>query len=455
MFSSIFKTNEFLYFGIVTGCLSLSFKSLFSGPNNFNDCSIYHDSDFSDCYGFTEEELDKLLINFNISDIDKINIKKKYDGYSCGADNNEGIIKNLYNPYSIMKFLYENKNEKGNYKLESYWINSGSDIIIRNILKRYNYVFEIDFLSVLYGIPIREYEKIINSMDNQIIKLLINQPEKEKRQNLIQNYKNELKERICANKMNYVKVPNEEVLENFSKLLESTIGSLLSKENNVIIEGYINDFIEGIFEKDIKKINENLNNYLMIFSSYHLFEHSNSYENVYQVLLMQLFILWKVRGLTAEEDSGLGRYDFGFPNKNKNNEYILIEIKVYKTDKKENDKKNKDEIENYLHKECINAIKQIEEKKYESKPKMNGYNSFIKYGIAFYKKKCRVEMKINKYDIKCQSNNNNNNNDDDDDDDDDDDNNDDDNDDINNDNNKKRTKVIKTRKRRGRGRRTK
>ncbi|OUM56711.1 hypothetical protein PIROE2DRAFT_18557, partial [Piromyces sp. E2] len=46
MFSSIFKSNEFLYFGIVTGCLSLSFKSLFSGPNNFNDCSIYHDSDF-------------------------------------------------------------------------------------------------------------------------------------------------------------------------------------------------------------------------------------------------------------------------------------------------------------------------------------------------------------------------------------------------------------------------
>ncbi|OUM57883.1 hypothetical protein PIROE2DRAFT_16996, partial [Piromyces sp. E2] len=379
MFSSIFKTNDYLHFGIVTGCLSLSFKSLFSGPNNFNDCSIYRDSDFSDCYGFTEEELNKLLINFNISDIDKINIKKKYDGYSCGTDNNDGIIKNLYNPYSIMRFLYENKNEKGNYKLESYWINSGSDVIIRNILKRYNYVFEINFLSVLYGIPNSvEINKDLNLNDYKNFKksdlwtlLLfsgyITIIDQEEYKEIISN----MDKRICANKMNYVKVPNEEVLENFSKLLESTIGSLLSKENNVIIESYINDFIEGIFEKDIKKINDNLNNYLMIFSSYHLFEHSNTYENVYQVLLMQLFILWKVRGLTAEEDSGLGRYDFGFPNKKKNNEYILIEIKVYKTDKKENDKKNKDEIENYLHKECINAIKQIEEKKYESKPKMN------------------------------------------------------------------------------------
>ncbi|OUM59917.1 hypothetical protein PIROE2DRAFT_14440 [Piromyces sp. E2] len=157
-------------------------------------------------------------------------------------------------------------------------------------------------------------------MDNQIIKLLMNQPEKEKRHNLIQNYKDELKKRICTGRMNYIKVPNEEIFEYFSKLLGSTIGSLLSKENN------------------------NLNNYLMIFSSYHVFEHSDTYENVYQVLLMQLFILWKVRGLTAEEDSGLGRYDFGFPNEKKNNEYILIEVKVYKTDKEENDKKKKKKI---------------------------------------------------------------------------------------------------------------
>jgi len=194
---------------------------------------------------------------------------------------------------------------------------------------------------------------------------------------------------------------------------------LLGKENNKIVKNYINDFVEGIFEKDIDKINKNLSDYLMIFSTYYLFKHSNTYKNVYQVLLMQLFIFWKVGGLTAEEDSGLGRYDIGFPNKTKKNENILIEVKVYKAAKEnyeeeENDKKikykknknekimdakNMDEIENYLHKECIDAIKQIEEKKYELKHIINNYNSFIKYGIAFYKKRCRVEMKINEDEI--------------------------------------------------------
>jgi len=269
-------------------------------------------------------------------------------------------------------------------------------------------------------------------------------------------------------------------LEHFSKLLETTIGSLLGKENNEIIENYIKDIIEGIFEKDINKINNNLNNYLMIFSSYHLFKHANTYENIYQVLLMQLFIFWKVRGLTAEEDSGLGRYDIGFPNKKKENEYILIEVKVYKADKESNDeeednkkikykknknKKNMDKIENYLHKECINALKQIEEKKFASKHKINNYNSFIKYGIAFYKKNCRVEMKINEDEIQSPSKinvNNDNNNDDginnysDDINNNDDEN---DNDDNVDNNNKKRTKIIKinnkTARGRGRGKRIK
>jgi len=218
-------------------------------------------------------------------------------------------------------------------------------------------------------------------------------------------------------------------LEHFSKLLETTIGSLLGKENNEIIENYIKDIVEGIFEKDINKINNNLNNYLMIFSSYHLFKHANTYENIYQVLLMQLFIFWKVRGLIAKEDNGLGRYDIGFPNRKKENEYILIEVKIYKTDKESYDeeednkkikykknKKNVDIIENYLHKECIDTIKQIEGKKYASKHIINNYNSFKKYGIAFYKKNCRIEMKINEDEIQSPSkinvNNDNNNNDD-------------------------------------------
>ena len=154
--------------------------------------------------------------------------------------------------------------------------------------------------------------------------------------------------------------------------------------------------------KKINKINKNLNAYLKKFSSYHLFYKNGIQENCYQVLLMQLFIFWKVKGLTAEENSGDGRYDFGFPNKNEKNknEYILIEVKVINKKKQE---KNKID----LHKECENAIKQIEDKNYAQKHKDNGYNNILKYGIVFHKRTCKILMKLNDGKIIGPSKNNN------------------------------------------------
>ncbi|ORY05399.1 hypothetical protein LY90DRAFT_211937 [Neocallimastix californiae] len=102
-FSNTFKGNKSLHFGIVTGCLDLGLKELNSGANNFAKCSLLKDDYFSDCYGFTEDELNKILSYFNISDSKeksdsnkkkdgiKERLKKKYDGYSCFS--NEGIVK--------------------------------------------------------------------------------------------------------------------------------------------------------------------------------------------------------------------------------------------------------------------------------------------------------------------------------------------------------------------------
>ena len=96
-------------------------------------------------------------------------------------------------------------------------------------------------------------------------------------------------------------------------------------------------------------------------------------ESIYQILLIQLLLFFKLYGLKAEENSEKGRYDFGFPNKKVSKEYILIEIKILN---------NRDD-EKSLHKECIDAIDQIEKQGYAEKHKKNGYKRFIKYGIAF------------------------------------------------------------------------
>ncbi|KAL6588903.1 DUF1703-domain-containing protein [Neocallimastix sp. 'constans'] len=423
LFSNIFKGNENLYFGVTTGCLDLGLKSLYSGVNNFYECTLLDDNFFYDCYGFTESELEKILTDFKISSKEKNKIQKEYDGYSCGYGNH--IIKNLYNPYSFMKFINFNKEKKDDYSYKYYWYSSGSDNILNKIIKENEFSFEKDFLSLLYGnviiVEIKEiltlkknykkdevwtvllhsgyitlsdkegYEQNIKEMDDQIIKLLQGESklnENDVNEDLIKKYKNNQLNKHLYNNMYYIKIPNNEIFNCFiAKLKESLKNEI--KDNN-----YINNFINGLFNKDIDTINSNLNDYLTCLSQYHLFANEKDYENVYQVLLMQMFIFCKIYGLTAEKNSGLGRYDFGFPNRNKKKEYILIEVKTCKSENCN---------DNLLNKECENAINQIIEKKYKMKHEKNGYSSFIIYGITFWKKTCRIEMRINNNDIKVPS----------------------------------------------------
>ena len=139
-----------------------------------------------------------------------------------------------------------------------------------------------------------------------------------------------------------------------------------------------------------------------------------------------MFLFFDIEDLTSEENSGHGRYDFGFPNINSKEEkgYVLIEVKAYKPYNKNVKPISEQKIKSILHKECIDALNQIETKDYSSKYRFYGYTSFIKYGIAFYEKYCKIAMKINDGEIQNSSfiyseeinnndnndNNNNNNN---------------------------------------------
>jgi len=452
LFSTALKGNEYLKFGITTGCLDIGLKSLFSGVNNTTLCSFVSDSYFGDCYGFTEKEVNKILSHFgfcNISEKVKDEIKKEYDGYSCYSE--AAIYKNIYNPFSIISFVNNNKTKKSDFKCKNYWVNSGNDYILKVIISNNEFSFEKDFLNLLYGNVIivdilnnisfdklnyenilneninkykneyskvyiwtvmlysgyitladeDEYKKNVEEMDDQITKLIsleseenINEEENindeeninenELNKNTIIQYKNEIINKNCEVDKKYVKVPNKEVMKELINILKSNIKSELKIDDN---DKYMENFINGIFAKNINIINENIKSYLLKFSSYHLFTKANTYENCYQVLLMQMFIFLKVEGLTAEENSGKGRYDFGFPNKYNKKEYIIIEVKVPNKNKTKNNKID-------LDKECKNAIKQIEDKKYAQKHIDNGYTKILKYGIAFFKRNCKVLLKI-------------------------------------------------------------
>jgi len=189
------------------------------------------------------------------------------------------MIKNLYNPYSIVNFIDENNSENKQHIFNNYWSNSGRNYVLKKILKTHEYVFERDFLRIFYGNIIivkinkklnldrvsfskddiwtvllysgyvtladqEEYKSNVEIIDDQIIKLLLNKPEQEKNQITVQKYKDELINRICEDQMRYIKIPNKDVLESFNELLESTIYSLLKKDNNnIIIDNYIKNLM--------------------------------------------------------------------------------------------------------------------------------------------------------------------------------------------------------------------
>jgi len=90
-----------LYIGILTGYQDLDMNGFFSGFNNLEECTLLFDRGFSDCYGFTEEEVNNALFHFKLENVNKDKIRKKYGDYSCDSNIGDGIIKNLYNPYSI------------------------------------------------------------------------------------------------------------------------------------------------------------------------------------------------------------------------------------------------------------------------------------------------------------------------------------------------------------------
>ncbi|KAL6589857.1 hypothetical protein U3516DRAFT_835987 [Neocallimastix sp. 'constans'] len=445
-FSDTFKGNDYLHFGIVTGCLDIGLNELNSGANNFTKCSLLKDNYFSDCYGFTEDELNKILSKFNISDNKeksdkdktkdgiKERLKKKYDGYSCFSD--KGIIKNIYNPFSVIKFIETNMNKKENYELSNYWVNTGSNDKLKNFIRENDFNFEIEFLSLLCGRIIKisydkdsgiddnflrkdfsngdiwkvlffsgylavadeeEYNENIKNMNNLKMKFtsndlkVFNMNEKE-----IESYKNKLIETKDLENILYFKIPNQEVLDNFNELMEELNKEKITSDyGDFKVSNVLENFINGIYNKDLEMINKGLSKYLRQFSSRHLpisykrkSTESSPPEHVYQLFLMQLFFNLSVKGLVAEQESGYGIIDIGFPNKKEDEEYIIIEIKV----------SDKDD-QNSLSKACKEAINQIDNQKYDEKFK-NSFNKIIKYGMAFNKRKCLIEMKENNGDIK-------------------------------------------------------
>ena len=337
------KTNQYLKMGVLTGIIRVIRTGIFSDLNNLKVYSIL-EKKYSEFFGFTEEEVKEALQFFDIEE-ELVNVKYWYDGYKFGDSE-------LYNPWSIINFL-------DGRELKSYWVGTSENFLIKNILEnstsRTNEILEKLFNE-------EEVEEAITGTSD----LSILMDSKEVWELLLFSGYLTVKEKIDED-IYSLKLPNMEVKKLFKKeFINVHFGiGLFRKTMEALKSLKFNDF-EKYFQEIILKLTSNWD------ISKEAFYHGLS--------LGMLSYLDNDYYVTSNFEAGFGRYDVVLEPKNKNNRAFILEFKV--TDD-----------ENKLEKLSEEAIKQIEEKRYDINLKSRGIKEITFVGVAFYGKKLKVSYK--------------------------------------------------------------
>ena len=359
----VLKDNNYLEMGIMTGILRVAKENIFSGLNNLRVHTIL-DNRFTEYFGITESEVEKVLKDFNL-EFELQDVQKWYNGYLFGD------IK-VYNPWSIINFLNDEK-------LKPYWVNTSGNELIKLYLKKLkNEIFD-DFSKLLNREEI--YKRINENMTFS---------------NLESNYSKNiwnlffhsgyltLAKKIEDDGMCYLKIPNEEILKMFSEMFIEIYFEDYEKflyMSNALREGNISDF-----EKYLKEV---------LLENVGIFDVSGIYrEQFYHGLMLGIILILKNEyEITSNNFAGKGRYDLLLKPKNleKRKEGIILELKVVNT----MENLSEDKIFEKLENECDIALQQIEKKEYASVLKNSGVENVLKIGIAFFGKEVAVKFDKN------------------------------------------------------------
>ena len=345
-YSLVLKDNNYLQMGILTGIIRVIKAGIFSDLNNLRTYTILSD-DYTDSYGLTEEEVEKSLKDYGIeAEISKV--KDWYDGYKFGDSE-------VYNPWSILNFLQDKK-------LRAYWVDTSGNDLINNVLKMRNKNIITALERLFNGEGLRQnisgtsdLSKILS--DDEIWELL-----------LFSGYLT-VEEKI--NQDNYIlRLPNKEVKSLFRKTFIETYIARGSK---------LSFLMESLVENKIEDYEENLQEILLTSVSYNDTKKGN--EAFYHGLIMGMGLYLEGEYITKSNiESGLGRYDFLIEPKNKSKRAFIMEFK------------STDSVEK-LEEVSKEALKQIEDKKYDISLKQNGIKEITYIGIAFCGKQIKISYK--------------------------------------------------------------
>ena len=355
LFGQALKTNEFLQFAVLTGCLRVSKESIFTGLNNFKVLSIA-DVRFDEQFGFTDEEVRKLLKDYDLEDYFS-EAKEWYDGYHFGnAD--------IYCPWDVINYV-EHLRYDPEAEPEAFWINSSGNDLVKRFVAKADQTTKDEIEQLIAGDVIEKkirqdltYDEIDQNIDNLWSVLFTT------------GY---LTQTGRAERGIYkLMIPNKEVREVFIDQIQQWFDQTVVND-----EDRMSSFYQFFAQGKAKDVQDQLTSILAeTISILDTKARNEEKENFYHGMMLGLLRNHRNWIVKSNVESGEGFVDILIKPEDPD-EGILIELKYSKTF-------------DGLEKACERAMEQVKNRRYDEALREEGRCHILAYGIAFCKKRCKV-----------------------------------------------------------------
>ena len=355
LFGEAFKTNDFLQFAVLTGCLRISKESIFTGLNNFK---VYAANDlrYDEAFGFTNEEVKRLLADYHLEE-HFAEVKEWYDGYHFGnAD--------IYCPWDVINYVDDLVFDP-QARPKAYWINSSGNDLVKRFIDKADMTTRDEIEELIAGHAVKKrirmdltYDEVDNTIDNVWSVLFTTGYLTREGREMDGIYR--------------LIIPNKEVREVFVLQIREWFNRVVANDR-ASTEKINRGFLEGNVEDIQRELTHFLGESISVLDTKARNEEKEIFYHGILIGILKNNANWAVR---SNRESGDGYADILIKPKNPDTG-IVIELKYARSFKE-------------LDQACERALEQIKDRRYDEALREDGRSEILAYGIAFWKKRCKV-----------------------------------------------------------------
>lgn len=353
LFESALKTNRYLEFAVVTGCLRITRESIFTGLNNLKINSVLS-AEYDEFFGFTPKEVGKMLDYYEIQDKAAV-VKQWYDGYLFGEEE-------VYNPWSVINYVSQLWTSRDALP-SPFWANTSANSIVRSLVERADISVKGDLEALIEGHTICRriheditYEDVYESEDNLWNFLFFT------------GYLKQISKRM-ENETVYVEmaIPNAEV----RYIYKNTILNWFEQR---VMAADLQELYSAMEQGNTEVMERVISEQLLETISF--YDYAESYYHGFMAGLLKNSGRYRI---VSNRESGVGRPDIILKTPSVRGIAVLFELKVARSFQE-------------MEKGCGEALEQIRERQYDASFREEGYTNIRKYAVCFYRKECMVKL---------------------------------------------------------------